>query len=342
MSRFLLGLASRGYGAGVAARLALYRARLLRTSRAARPVISVGNVAAGGTGKTPFLAWLAAELQARGHRPSILTRGYGRKSRGTVVVSNGSGSMETVERSGDEPSMLARTLPDVPIVADERRVRAAATAERLFPSITHHLLDDGFSHVALERDVDIVLLDATDPAAGGSLLPLGRLREPLRSLQRADVVVVTKVEQADPSPAIALAERYAPGATVYRAQTEVIGILDGRGNDVEPINLPPGTVVAAAGIARPEAFWRTLETLGIEPMASLAFPDHASYGDLRLGRILRTVEETGACGLVTTEKDAVKLEGRLPVPLFRVRIGMRVLEPAFVPDVLAYINRLPA
>ncbi len=180
--------------------LALYRRGLLPVRRAARPVLSVGNVAAGGTGKTPFVRWLAGELVARGRRPSILTRGYGRASRGTVVVSDGAGALASARDAGDEPALLARALPTVPIVAEANRSRGARRAEEIQPAIALHLLDDGFSHVALARDLDIVLLDATAPDAGGALLPAGRLREPLASLARADILVVTKTEQADVSP----------------------------------------------------------------------------------------------------------------------------------------------
>ncbi len=242
------------YGAGVAARLAAYRRGLLPVRRAGRPVLSVGNVAAGGTGKTPFVRWLAGELLARGFKPSILTRGYGRKSRGTVVVSDGAGVLASVRDAGDEPALLARALPSVPIVADGRRARAASAAETLAPATTLHLLDDGFSHVALARDLDVVLLDATAPDAGGALLPAGRLREPLASLARADLLVITKTEQADPARARELAARYAPGVPVYHAATRVLGIRDAAGLAIDPADLPGATCVAVAGLARPEAF----------------------------------------------------------------------------------------
>jgi tetraacyldisaccharide 4'-kinase len=302
----------------------------------------VGNIAAGGTGKTPFVRFLARELVERGKHPAILTRGYGRTSRGTVVVSSGAGLEVPVAAAGDEASLLARALPGVPIVADADRCRAAARAEALGVPVDLHLLDDGFSHVALARDVDIVLLDATAPDAGGDFLPAGRLREPLSSLARADLIVITKCEQADPAAAIDLAARHARGIPVFRARTVVTGILDRDGALVAPVDLPPGTVVAVAGLARPEAFLDTLGRLGISPAAFLPFPDHARYGDFRIGRILRAAEETGATALLTTEKDAVKLEAAVPLPIFRVAIEMRVDEPAFVSEVLTRLDRAPS
>ncbi|HMM34204.1 MAG TPA: tetraacyldisaccharide 4'-kinase [Thermoanaerobaculia bacterium] len=330
------------YGAGVALRLALYRRGLLAVRAAARPVVSVGNVAAGGTGKTPFVRWLAGELLRRGRHPSILTRGYGRGSRGTVVVSDGRGAFATVADSGDEPALLARALPSVPIVADARRRDAAARAETLGTPVDLHLLDDGFSHVALARDVDVVLLDATAPDAGGALLPAGRLREPLSSLARADLLVVTKTEQSDPGPALEIARRFAPGVPVYRARTEVLGVTGRDGLPVEPGDLPPGTAVAVAGIARPEAFGATLASIGIEPVELLSFRDHEPYGPASLGRIERALEESGATAVVTTEKDAVKLDERLRVPVFRVAVEARPVEPTFVADLLSLLARRPS
>lgn len=330
------------YGAGVALRLALYRRGVLAVRGAARPVVSVGNVAAGGTGKTPFVRWLAGELLRRGRHPSILTRGYGRASRGTVVVSDGRGALASVADSGDEPALLARALPSVPIVAAARRRIAAARAETLGTPVDLHILDDGFSHVALARDVDVVLLDATAPDAGGALLPAGRLREPLSSLARADLLVVTKTEQADPGPALEIARRFAPGVPVYRARTEVLGVVGRDGLPVEPGDLPAGTTVAVAGIACPESFRATLASIGIEPAELLAFRDHEPYGPASVGRIERALEESGATAVVTTEKDAVKLDDLLRVPVFRVAVEARPVEPSFVSDLLSLLARRPS
>lgn len=341
MRRALLPLSAL-YGAGVSFRLALYRRGLLAVRRAARPVVSVGNVAAGGTGKTPFVRWLAAELLRRGRHPSILTRGYGRSSRGTVVVSDGRGTRADVAASGDEPALLARALPAVPIVADEKRAAAAARAESLDAPVDLHLLDDGFSHVGLARDVDVVLLDATAPDAGGALLPAGLLREPLSALARADLIVVTKTEQADPAAAVEISRRHAPGVPLYRARTDVLGVFDRDGANVDPADLPAGTTVAVAGIARPAAFRATLDGMGIAPAELLAFRDHEPYGPATLGRIERALEESGATAVVTTEKDAVKLEPRLRVPVYRVAIEARVLEASFVPDLLSLLARRPS
>jgi tetraacyldisaccharide 4'-kinase len=330
------------YGSAVSLRLASYRRGLLTVRRAGRPVLSVGNLAAGGTGKTPFVRWLAAELLGRGIRPSVLTRGYGRSSHGSVVVSDGAGAIASVRDSGDEAAVLARALPRVPVVADADRVAAARRVETLVPDVNVHLLDDGFSHVALARDLDVVLLDATAPDAGGALLPEGRLREPLASMARADLVVVTKCEQADPAAARALAGRWAPGVPVYHAFTRVIGIRDDAGEEVRAENLPGGTLIAVAALARPDAFLATLASLGIAPAGVETFRDHDPYAPFALSRIARAAEEAGANAVVTTEKDAVKLEGRLRLPLFRVAVEMAVTEPGFVADALTRLSRAPS
>ena len=340
--RTLLAPLAALYGAGVELRLALYRHGLLRVCRAARPVVSVGNVAAGGTGKTPFVRWLARELLRRGLVPSILTRGYRRESRGTLVVSDGAGVLAPVAAAGDEASLLARALPKVPVVADSRRSRAADLVEARGWNVSLHLLDDGFSHVALARDVDIVLLDATAPDAGGALLPQGLLREPLSSLARADMVVVTKTEQADPTAAVTLARRHAPGVPVYHAVTAVTGLSDGSGQAVPRASLGEVPLVAVAGIARPGAFAATLSALRLSPAATLTFRDHVRYGPVELGRIERAVEETSAAAVVTTEKDAVKLAGRLDARIVSVGVEARVAETGFVGDLLARLARPPS
>jgi tetraacyldisaccharide 4'-kinase len=254
-------------------------------------------------------------------------------------VADGKGVKATVRDSGDEAQVLARALPGTPIVADGQRIRGAAKAKELSLPADLFLLDDGFSHVRISRDVDIVLIDASFPDAGGAFLPAGLLREPLSSLSRADLIVITKTEQADPEQARALCERHARGIPVFHARTEILGIKDPTGLDVDPANIYPGTVVAVSGLARPGAFDATLRTLGIAPTESLVFPDHARYTSFRIGRIQRALEETGATALITTEKDAVKLENEISVPIFSVAIQMAVIEQNFPAEVLARLSR---
>ncbi|MGE5345421.1 MAG: tetraacyldisaccharide 4'-kinase [Acidithiobacillales bacterium] len=340
-SRLLVPFATL-YGAGVAARLALYRAGVLRVRRAARPVVSVGNVAVGGTGKTPFVRWLAGELLARGERPVILTRGYGRRSRGLVVVSDGAGTLAPVSAAGDEPAVLARALPRVPVIADASRWRAARRALEMTPDVSLFLLDDGFSHVGLFRDVDVVLLDASAPDAGGDLLPAGRLREPLSAMARADLIVVTRSEKAGAEAAAAIASRHAPGVPVFHAVTAVVGIRGPGGGALASSELKGVPLVAVAGLARPDAFSTTLGALGVAPVALLPFRDHARFGAREVDKIVRTAASSGAGGVITTEKDAVKLESVCPLPLYVVAIEMRVVEPAFLGELHVLLARRPS
>jgi tetraacyldisaccharide 4'-kinase len=196
--------------------------------------------------------------------------------------------------------------------------------------------------VGLFRDVDIVLLDASAPDAGGALLPAGRLREPLAALARADLIVITRSEQADPAAAAALAARHAPGVPVLQAVTEIVGIRGPHGEAVPVRDLRGASLVAVAGLARPEVFASTLHSLEIEPEVFLAFRDHARYRAAELGRIVRAAAESEASAIVTTEKDAVKLESVCPLPLFTVAIGMRVVEPGFLGDLFALLERRPS
>ena len=238
--------------------------------------------------------------------------------------------------------MLARALPRVPVIADARRVRAAARSLEIAPDVSLFLLDDGFSHVGLSRDADVVLLDATAPDAGGALLPAGRLREPLAALARADLIVVTRCEEADPAAAAALVARHAPGVPLYAAETEVLGLSGPPGVPVRATDLRGVPFVAVAGIARPGAFERTIASLGLSPVTFLAYPDHVRYGPAEIGRIVRAAEASGAGAVLTTEKDAVKLETVCPIPLYTVAVRMKVLEPAFVSDLLALLSRRPS
>jgi tetraacyldisaccharide 4'-kinase len=153
---------------------------------------------------------------------------------------------------------------------------------------------------------------------------------------------VTKTEQADPGPALELAHRFAPGVPVFRARTEILGVTDRDGRRVDPSDLPEGTTVAVSGIARPDAFRATLGAMGVVPAEYLAFRDHEPYGPATAGRIERALEETGASAVVTTEKDAVKLDAAIRAPVFRVAVEARVVEPSFVADLLSLLSRRPS
>jgi tetraacyldisaccharide 4'-kinase len=271
-----------------------------------RPVVSVGNVAVGGSGKTPLVAHLARLLQEAGHRPAILTRGYARArpSDGVTVVSDGVRLLADLDRAGDEPLMLARRLPGVPVLVSSDRYLSGRLAERRF-DCSVHLLDDGFQHFQLERDVDLVVVSGADLARPATL-PSGRLREPLDVLSGASAVVLADVEPAEGEEAVR-----ALGAlgveTVFRLARE--------SGSPQPIDEgdrfePPaaGTrVLAVAGLARPERFFADVGRRGWTVAGALAFRDHHRYTRNDLVRIAAAMRSAGAALVVTTEKDVVRM-----------------------------------
>ena len=302
------------------------------------PAISIGNLAMGGRGKTPVVAHVARLLLARGERPAILSRGYGRRIRddGVTVVSDGAGVRADVDRAGDEPLMLARALPGAVVLVCEQRAIAATLAEHAFAA-TVAILDDGFQHRAMARDVDIVLVapdDFTDRR-----LPFGGLREPVSALARADAVIV------DAGPAAA---RAAPSARIPPDVTAALDRLARSRASVgriyaltrslgEPVPLPSAPsspsrdlpIVAVAGIAAPARFVASLEQSGWRVARALTFSDHHRYRPADLARIADAVRVTGAGGVLTTAKDAVRLDaaGGLSVPAGVIPLDVEI-EPA--------------
>ena len=280
------------------------------------PVVSVGNLHWGGTGKTPLVAALAAHLRDRGLRLAILSRGYRRRDSRVRVVSDGAGPLLGPLLAGDEPVLLAGMLPGVAVVVARDRFTAGRHAlERLQPPPQLFLLDDGFSHLRLARQLDLVTLPAGDPFGGGKLPPGGRLREPLTALARADAVVLTGAENG----AEGLAEALRPVGFEGRAFASRTRALPATLHSGEP--LPPGSrVVAVAAIARPERFLAAVAAQGIEPLATLNLPDHHAYPRQTVARIAALARQHGADCVLTTGKDAVKLHGRLELPLAELPI----------------------
>ena len=288
---------SASYGAITAVRNSLYDTGLF-SGRLQGPVLSVGSLSAGGAGKTPFVIMLGELLKARRLKFDVLSRGYGRTTRGVRLV-NPEGSPCDF---GDEPLLIARKL-QVPVIVGEDRYDAGAYAEQKLGTELH-LLDDGFQHRSLERDFDIVLL--TEPDVRDRLFPMGRLREPLSSLERAHAVVLmdrsldTRVEVRD--------------KFLWKADRSLrIG------------DTPPGQI-AFCGIARPKHFFRALHQSGLEPAATVAFRDHHRYSENDVATLLRLRDQKKARGFVATEKDAINLEGlaeRL-APLYVVSVRMEL------------------
>jgi tetraacyldisaccharide 4'-kinase len=291
--------------------------------RAGIPVISVGNLTVGGTGKTPLTAWIAQRLQDEGRRPAVVSRGYGGKSgRGPCLVSSGAGPTVSAEIAGDEPVLLARRLPGVVVVVGADRVAGAQAARAAGADVL--VLDDGFQHRRLHRDCDLVLLDAHDPFGGNRLLPSGPLREPIGSLSRADAVILTRSRPGEAFPFLErVIRRHAGDLPVLRAGHRTSGFMDARGAD-GPV---PARAVAFCGIGSPDPFFVDLARQGVEVVAERRFADHHRYraGDLReIAELARAHRAVPVC----TEKDLVRLPDPSALPgLLALRIEAQPHEP---------------
>lgn len=309
------------YGAVHRLRCAWYRRR---ASRLPVPVISIGNLHWGGGGKTPLTAAVAAGLRDRGLTVCILSRGYGRKGGGVQVVSAGGGPLVGPTRAGDEPVLLAGDLPGVAVVVGAERHRAGLHAlAQLEPAPEVFVLDDGFSHLALARDLDLLAFPAADPFAGGRLWPGGMLREPLAAAARADAALLTGAAEDDPDAGAALAAALRPHGFTGPGFASRTRPQPARRSDGRPI--PAGArALLVAGIARPERFFASAAEQGYETgyevAGTLAYADHHAYPQPTLDEIHRTAGDTGADLVLTTAKDRVKLHGRLDLPLAELPI----------------------
>jgi tetraacyldisaccharide 4'-kinase len=298
----ILHVLSSVYAAAASWRRRWYTREPTRQRRLTQPVISVGNLRVGGTGKTPVVAHLVRLLIERGERPAILSRGYGRTGRteGVTIVSNATTVLADLAAAGDEPLMLARALPGVPVLVGANRFECGGVAERQF-DVTVHLLDDGFQHVTLARDVDLLLADESD--LSDRVLPAGRLREPLANAAAADAVLVTSDDAAAVS-------RVAHTLNVSTAFHVVRAIHTPRSLDGQPVTMAGGArLLAFAGIARPERFFADLAASGWPPGDVMVFPDHHQYTQADVDRIAAHARSLDAAAVLTTEKDAVRLDG---------------------------------
>ena len=317
---------------------------LARQRKLPVPVIGVGNLTVGGTGKTPCVLRLAELLKERGRRPGILTRGYGRSSHDRELAL-APGVAVDAGRSGDEPQIFVRSgLAPVGVGAD--RYEAGLLLLRGFaPDLL--LLDDGFQHLRLARDVDIVLMDALNPLGGGGLVPLGRLREPVGALIRAHIVLITRSEFSDLPEAIErVVRRWNPRAAVFRASVEPVAWVEfGAGREFPPAGMPFARAGVFCGIGNPQSFRHTLARLGVQPVTWVEFDDHHHYGPGELRRIVGQACEERADALVTTEKDVINLcddcDSLLsPLPLFWLKVRMRILdESAFLRELIKRLKQ---
>ncbi|HXG15018.1 MAG TPA: tetraacyldisaccharide 4'-kinase [Calidithermus sp.] len=310
----LLAPAAAGYRGILALRDRLYATGRLRPREVGLPVVSVGNLTVGGSGKTPAVELVVRTLLELGHRPAVLSRGYRRRSRGVQVVADTAAIRLDAEDAGDEPFLLARRLPGVPVVVGADRAAAARVCLERF-AVTALVLDDGFQHRSLRKHLEIVMVRARRPWGNGRLLPAGPLREPLAALGRADLIVATATaEEPDLEEVRAAAACHAPTVPVLAARYAPVECWDAaRLRRQPPETLAGARLVAFAGLAAPERFRSTLDRLGVQTLDVVAFPDHHWYAPRDLQHLDRHAGRLGAHGLVTTEKDWVRLR-RLPLP----------------------------
>ena len=333
------------YRLAVCARNKAYDLGILPRRRLPHPVISVGNLVAGGTGKTPCVRFLAAELQKRGMRVAVLSRGYGavrRPHRPPLLVSDGTRILHTATEAGDETVMLAKSLGTAIVIADPNRLRAGMMAAREF-TVDCFILDDGFQHRELHRDLDILLLDCDRPFTNGRLLPAGPLREPERNVSRADLLIITRCES---TPSQKLREKLRTvnaRATIFSARNEATWLVEiESGATRDPHSLRGKRIAAFSAIGRPDDFEKTLSSLGAILSSRRAFPDHHFFDRREIEEIIAGASRCGAEAIVTTAKDAVRLPATLssPIPFFYLDIEMRIVDGGgkLIESVLRVLN----
>jgi tetraacyldisaccharide 4'-kinase len=311
---------------GIGAAIALWL-RSVRRARFGVPVISVGNLVVGGTGKTPLVIHLARYLTDRGRSVAVVSRGYGRAGRGTLAVSDGERALVRWEECGDEPYLTALLTKGVSVVVASSRASGVRYAvDKLGADAI--LIDDGFQQVGLARDLDILTVDAAHPVGNGHLLPGGVLRENPLGVRRADVMVVTR---ADGPLGTGVVERtlgaLAPGVPIVATRMKPAELWDvSTGDAVKLGDLRALDALALSSIANPADFEATVVRIGVRLVSSAALPDHHRYTESDLALIGAAVRASGAGVIVTTEKDAVRLAGwRPPVPLVALGIELEVI-----------------
>lgn len=296
----------------------LYKEGILQSRRLPRPVISIGNLTVGGTGKTPVTAFIARFLLEQGYKVAVLSRGYGGTLEGTTaIVSDGKQLFHSAEECGDEPFLLAGSLPGLMVVIGSDRHAAGLLAmEELSPDI--FLLDDGFQHLRLQRDLNILLLDQGRPFGNGWTLPAGLMREPQSAAARANLVILTRCSPNDVTPENVLEKK------VYRSRHKLVDAIPLAGGEAVGLeSIGNKRVLAFAGIAAPELFFEGLREKGLRVVETLCFQDHAAYDPATITLISEAAEATKAELLITTEKDGVKLK-LLPEALRRKTVLARL------------------
>ncbi|MEE9225865.1 MAG: tetraacyldisaccharide 4'-kinase [Bacteroidota bacterium] len=297
------------YGLIVGVRNRCYDKGLFSARSVGVPTVSVGNLSVGGTGKTPLVEYMARVLVKEGKRVAVVTRGYRRSSQGLRIVSDGRRILSAPNESGDEPFQIAENVPGAVVLVDEQRTRGAQHAANQYGAEVI-LLDDGFQHRALARDFDIVVLNAKERSS--PLLPAGRMRESVSGLARADVLVFSHCSGTDEVTRLGDQLRSYTDAPIFCTRFIVQDVREvATGSSVEPEVLKNKSAAAFCGIGNPESFRRTLLELGVQVASFRRFSDHHRYSERDLVLVERDKERTKADWILTTQKDAVRLRGRV-------------------------------
>ncbi len=293
---------------------------LLRSKELSAPVVSIGNLTVGGTGKTPSAMRFAEEAVIRGFRPVILTRGYGGRAKGPLVVSKGKGPLIDASMAGDEAYLMARNLTGIPIIKCPDRYKGGCLANDLFqPDL--YILDDGFQHHALKRNIDIVLIDGSKPFISERLLPAGRLREPLKkALGRADEVIITKTPPTKINDFKSDLLNFTNNTQVSVLKHKAVSIVNTAGDTQSVEKLSGRRVLAFSGIANPEYFRSMLVESGADVIKFISFSDHHRYGRSDMERIRAEAEAIVDAFIITTEKDLVKLSSEEGFWALRIKV----------------------
>lgn len=353
----LLTFISLIYLVAIQLRFFLYRIRVFRSRSVTAWVISVGNITLGGTGKTPVVEHLARLLHSRGRKVAVISRGYRRKTGPrwrrikekilgaptTRIVSDGNNILLNSQVAGDEPYLLAANLDGIPVLINRNRAKAALYAVRRLKADTI-ILDDGFQHLGLKRDLDIVLIDSNHPFGNNHIFPRGILREPPRNLSRADMILVTKAREGQQEELKSQLRKYNQKAEILECRHNPVYLRDVRTSIKTSLEFIKGTKAATlAGIANPYEFEQSLRELGVEVIYSRRFADHHSYTQQELIDTLNRAYKRGAEILLTTEKDAVRFPrlppGKIPVFFLRVQIDSVREEGDFGREVLRCLRR---
>lgn len=327
------------YCVAIKIRMRLYSASFLRTRELGCKVISVGNITVGGTGKTPVTRFIASNLQGRGFNVAILSRGYkGKKESDVNLVSDGTKIFLGPDRAGDEPYMLAKRLPGIPVIVGANRYKIGTYAQTNF-QLDAVILDDGFQHIQLKRDLDVLIIDGEKGFGNEYLLPRGPLREPPSNIDRAGLILINKASQKSEE----LKERLLkinPNSQVFMSHygAEQLTPLWG-GKDADIGMLAGAKVLSLSAIANPSSFTKLLIALGARIMEDIAYNDHYNYSESDLDDAMKKAVDAKADFIVTTEKDAVKLEGfrphgKVPVYFLKIALDMSAGEEKFIDSVI--------